>query len=411
MSTSHRSTYLFAVLGVVLFVPLLFFLTSTTRNAGGFTNQFRTRRGDIDWHLAARGRIEGATSQEIKLASRVVGRLQQVMVNDGDPVSRNEVVAVLENDDLKAQVDQARASLAHAEAALTRLRNGARPEERDASRAQMDEAQAAADNAGQNFERSKRLFADGGIVSQSVLDQNERDWKMAQARLETARQNYKLIMAPPRFEDVQADQAQVDLARAQLAQAQDNYDHTFVRSPVDGVVVKRYMNPGESISYESLYQPIVSVSDTTRLMVRTEIDETDIGKIQLGQRAEIRCDAFRSQAFYGRVVRISGGLGKKKITTDNPTEKVDTDVLESFVEVDPGSPLRVGLRVDVYIQMVRKENVLIVPLRAVESSDGVVSVRVRAASGLRRQAVRLGAQDGLNVEITDGLNEGDVVVY
>jgi len=411
MATNHRSTYLFAALGVVLFVPLLFFLTSTMRNSGGFTNQYRARRGDIDWHLAARGRVEGATSQEIKLASRVVGRLQQVVVNDGDPVRANEVVAVLENDDLKAQVDQARANVAHAEAALTRLRNGARPEERDAARAQMEEAQAAADNAGQNFERSKRLFADGGIVSQSVLDQNERDWKMAQARLETARQNYKLIMAPPRFEDVAADQAQVDLARAQLAQAQDNYDHTFVRSPVDGVVVKRYMNPGESISYESLYQPIVSVSDTTRLMVRTEIDETDIGKIQLGQRAEIRCDAFRGQAFYGRVVRISGGLGKKKITTDNPTEKVDTDVLESFVEVDPGSPLRVGLRVDVYIQMVRKENVLIVPLRAVESSEGVASVRVRAASGLRRQAVRLGAQDGLNVEITEGLNEGDVVVY
>lgn len=411
MSTNHRSMYLFAVLGVVLFVPLLLFLTSTTRNAGGFTNQFRARRGDINWHLAARGRVEGATSQEIKLASRVVGRLKQVTVNDGDPVRKDEVVAVLENDDLKAQVDQARANLARAEAALTKLRNGARPEERDAARAQREEAQAAADNARQNYERSQKLFKEGGIISQSVLDQAERDWKMSQARLETAHQNYKLIMAPPRFEDVEAAQAQVDLARAQLAQAQDNYHNTFVRSPVDGVVVKRYMNQGESISYESLYQPIVSVSDTTRLMVRTEIDETDIGKIQLGQRAEIRCDAFRSQTFYGRVVRISGGLGKKKIQTDNPTEKVDLDVLESFVEVDPGSPLRVGLRVDVYIQLARQENVLIVPLRAVESSDGVASVRVKTASGLHRQVVRLGAQDGLNVEITDGLREGDVVVY
>ena len=411
MSTNHRNVYLFAVLGVVLFVPLLLFLTSTSRNAGGFKNEFRARRGDIDWHLAARGRVEGATSQEIKLASRVVGRLKQVAVNDGDPVRAGQVVAVLENDDLKAQVDQARASLAHAEAALTRLRNGARAEERDASRAQMEEAQAAADNAQENYQRSQKLFKEGGIISQSALDQAERDWKMAQARLETARQNYKLIMAPPRFEDVQADQAQVDLARAQLAQAQDDYDHTFVRSPVDGVVVKRYMNPGESISYESLYQPIVSVSDTTHLMVRTEIDETDIGKIQLGQRAKIRCDAFRGQTFYGRMVRISGGLGKKKITTDNPTEKVDTDVLESLVEVDPGSPLRVGLRVDVYIQMLRRENVLIVPLRAVESREGVASVRVKTASGLRQQVVRPGAQDGMNVEITDGLKEGDVVVY
>ena len=86
---------------------------------------------------------------------------------------------------------------------------------------------------------------------------------MAQARLESAQQNYKLVMAPPRSEDVASAQANLALARAQLAQAQDNYDNTFVRSPVDGAVVKRYMNPGESISYESLYQPIVSVSDTT----------------------------------------------------------------------------------------------------------------------------------------------------
>jgi len=411
MSTNQRHVYLFALLGVVLFVPLLVFLTSSSRNAGGFKNEFRARRGDIDWHLAARGRVEGATSQEIKLASRVVGRLKQVTVNDGDPVRAGQVVAVLENDDLAALVEQARAQLANAQAALTKLRNGARLEERDAVRAQMEEAQAAADNAAQNYQRSQKLFQEGGIISQSVLDQAERDWKMAQARLETARQNYKLIMAPPRFEDVRAAQAQVELARAQLAQARDNYDNTFVHSPVTGVVVKRYMNPGESISYESLYQPIVSVSDTTRLMVRAEIDETDIGKIQLGQRAEIRCDAFRGQSFYGQVVRISGGLGKKKIQTDNPTEKVDTDVLESFVEVAPGSPLRVGLRVDVYIQLARKDNVLIVPYGAVVVGDGAPSVRVKTATGVRPQTVRLGAQDGMNVEITDGLKEGDVVVY
>jgi HlyD family secretion protein len=407
----RRNLYLFTGLGVVLFVPLLLFLTSANRNAGGFKSESRVARGTIDWHLGARGRVEGATSQEIKLASRVVGRLKQVTVEDGDPVRQGQVVAILENDDLRAQVEQERANVARAEAALEKLLNGARPEERDAARAVMEEAQAAADNARQNYERAKNLFREGGIISQSVLDQDERDWKMSQARLESTRQNYKLIMAPPRQEDVRADQAQVNLARAQLAQAQDNYDNTFVRSPVSGVVVKRYMNPGESISYESLYQPIVSVSDTTHLMVRAEIDETDIGRIQVGQRAEIRCDAFRGQTFYGRVVRISGGLGKKKIQTDNPTDKVDTDVLESLVEADPGSPLRVGLRVDVYILLARRENVLIVPRRAVELQNGNALVRVKTSSGVHAQPVRLGAQDGLNVEITDGVKEGDVVVY
>jgi len=402
---------MFALLGVVLATPLMFFLRSLTHSSSGFDNQVRVSRGKIDSHIASRGRVEGATSQDIKLASRVVGRLKEVSVNDGDPVRKGQVVAVLENNDLLAQVDEARANVLHAQAALERLQNGARPEERAASRAAMNEAQAAADNAQQNYARSQKLFQDGGIVSQSVLDQAERDAKMAQARLESAQQNYKLVMAPPRSEDVASAQANLELARAQLAQAQDNYDNTFVHSPVDGAVVKRYMNPGESISYESLYQPIVSVSDTTHLRVRTEIDETDIGKIQIGQHASIRCDAFRGQTFFGHVVRISGGLGPKKIQTDNPTEKIDMDVLESFVEVDPGTPLRVGLRVDVYIELARKDDVLVIPLRAVEFQEGVATVHVRTAAGVESRKVQLGAQDGLNIEVAEGLREGEELVF
>jgi HlyD family secretion protein len=411
MTKPNRNVYMFAVLGAVLAVPLLIYLRSVTREGSGFTNHVLVARGKIDSRIAARGRVEGAASQEIKLASRVVGRLKEVSVNDGDPIRKGQVVAVLENDDLLAQVDQARASVLHAQAALEKLQNGARPEERAASRAAMNEAQAADDNARQNLERSQKLFQEGGIISQSVLDQAERDARMAQARLESARENYKLIMAPPRPEDVAASRAELALARAQLAQAQDNYDNTFVHSPVDGVVIKRYMNPGESISYESLYQPIVSVSDTTHLRVRTEIDETDIGKIQVGQPALIRCDAFRGQTFHGHVVRISGGLGPKKIQTDNPTEKIDTDILESFVEVDPGSPLRVGLRVDVYIELARKENVLVIPLHAVEFQEGVATVHVRTSTGLQSRKVQLGAQDGLNIEVTDGLREGEELVF
>lgn len=411
MPKPNRNIYIFALLGAVLAVPLAMFLRTTLRDSSAFANQARVSRGSIDAHIAARGRVEGATSQEIKLASRVVGRLQQVPVNDGDPIHKGQVIAVLENNDLQAQVEQARASVLHAQAALERLRNGARPEERAAAHAAMNEAQAAADNALQNYLRSQKLFQEGGIISQSVLDQSERDSKMAQSRLESATQNYKLVMAPPRREDVASAQAELSLARAQLAQAQDNYDNTYVRSPVDGVVIKRYMNPGESISYESLYQPIVSVSDTTHLMIRTEIDETDIGKIQIGQRASIRCDAFRGQVFNGHVVRISGGLGPKKIQTDNPTEKIDMDVLESFVEVEPGSPLRVGLRVDVYIELARKDDVLMIPLRAVDYQAGTASVHVRTASGVQARKVQLGTEDGLNIEVADGLREGEEVVY
>lgn len=414
MFASRKLVFILTGLGVAVLVPLIVFVSSGrfgTSGSNGLSHEVRVQRGTVDAHFAARGRVEGATSQEIKLAARTFGRLLEVPVNDGDPVRKGQVVAVLENRDAKGRVDEARAALAQSQAALEKLLNGARPEERSAARAEMEEAQAAAENARQQYERVQRLFRDGGIVSQSALDQAERDAKATQARLESLRQRYQLIMAPPRSEDVAAARAGVDLARARLAQAEDYYDNTFIRSPVDGVVVKRFMNPGESISYESLYQPIITVTDTTRLMVRAEIDETDIGKIQVGEHAEIRCDAFLGQTFDGRVVRISGGLGKKNIRTDNPLEKVDTDVLETFVEVEPGSPLPVGLRVDVYFPVLRKENVLVVPRRAVELRDGVAQVRVKTATGTSPIPVRVGIQDGLNIEITDGLKEGDLVAY
>jgi len=414
MKANGKLVYVLAGAGALVILPLIYMVGSGKlglNHRNGFKRQFEVRRGTIDSRFAARGRVEGKTSQEIKLAARTFGRLREVSVNDGDPVRKGQTVAVLENRDAEGRVAEARAAVARAQAELEKLLNGARPEERSAARAEMEEAQATADNAVKEHTRLEKLFHDGGIVSQAALDRAVRDQKAAQARLESLRQRYRLIMAPPRSEDVAAARAEVDLARARLVQAQDYFDNTFIRSPVDGVVVKRFMNPGESISYESLYQPVVTVAETTHLMVRAEIDETDIGKIKVGQRAEVHCDAFPGQRFAGRVVRISGGLGKKTIRTDNPMEKVDTEVLESFVELDPGSPLRVGLRVDVYFPMEQKENVLVVPRRAMELLDGVAKVRVKTAEGIRQIPVRIGSQDGLYVEIVGGLREGDLIVY
>ena len=372
----------------------------------------RVSRGNIDSHIAARGRVEGATSQDIKLASRVVGRLKEVSVNDGDPIRKGQVVAVLENNDLLAQVEQARANVLHAQAALERLQNGARPEERAASRAAMNEAQAAADNARQNYAAlakalpgRRHYFAIGSGPGGARREDGAGAAGIGAAELQAGdgAARARRMWPPPR--------RNLNLARAQLAQAQDNYDNTFVRSPVDGVVVKRYMNPGESISYESLYQPIVSVSDTTHLMVRAEIDETDIGKIQIGQRASIRCDAFRGQTFTGTWCALAAAWARRRFRPTIPRKRSIWTFWKAFVEVDPGTPLRVGLRVDVYIELARKDDVLVIPLRAVEFQEGVATVNVRTPGGVEVRKVQLGAQDGLNIEVAEGLHEGEELVF
>ena len=412
MTPSRGKLILMAGVGVIVIVPMVFWLVASRGDPrASFTEEFEVRRGVIDSHISARGRVEGLHSQEIKLAARTFGRILEVHVSDGDPVKKDQVVAVLENEDSKARVEEARARLVRARAALERLLKGARPEEREARRAEMVEAQALAENAAQQHERVRQLFEADGIVSRAVLGRAERDRKAAGARLTSARERYNLIMAPPRSEDVTSARADVQLANARLRAAEDYFDNTFVRSPVDGIVIKRFMNPGEAIAYESLSRPILSVSDTSKLMIRAEIDETDIGKIKLGQEARITADAFPGRSFTARLVRISGGMGKKEILTDNPMDKVDTEILETFLELEPDAPLRVGLRVDLHIQLEYKNDTLVVPIRAVVNEEGTSKVRVRTAKGIERRQVRLGLHDGMFIEILAGLDPGEVVVY
>ena len=418
MNLPRRKLYFYysTGLGVFLLAPMaLWFVASRSTHHGSkqpaFEKEFTVRIGVIDSHIAAIGRVEGRNAQEIKLAARMAGRIREVPVTDGEPVKKGQLVAVLENTAAQARVDEARARLAGAEAALARLMKGARVEEREARRAEMDEAQAAAENAEQNYDRMQKLFEEGGIVSQARLDQAERDRRILVSRLASARERYHLITAPPRSEDVAAARAEVSLTQASLRGARDIYDHTFVRSPVTGVVVKRFMNPGEAISFESLSRPIVTVADTSKLTVRTEIDETDIGKIEVGQKAEVTADAFPGRIFRAEVVRISGGLGKKEIHSDNPMDKVDTEILETFLELEPETPLRIGLRVDVLIQLEYKKDVLVVPILAVDQLNGHPEVRVKTLVGVESRPVRLGLDDGMFIEIVEGLAEGDTVVY
>ena len=134
------------------------------------------------------------------------------------------------------------------------------------------------------------------------------------------------------------------MIRAQL-------EKTSIRSPLTGVILRKYLNAGESVwsSPNSPSHPIVTVADVTTLRMRAEVDETEVGKVQVGQRAYVMADAYSRQKFWGRVTRIGQVLGKKRIRTDEPTERVDTKILEALIELDKGQQLQLGLRVDAFI--------------------------------------------------------------
>jgi len=370
----------------------------------------RVRRGTIDWRISANGRTEGV-SEEIRLSSKIPGRIQTISVEEGDRVKRGQILVILENDEYRARVEIERASLERAEAALRLLQEGAREEEKEQAKAAVEEARAIAENARASYARIKSLY-DRGVVSKDELDRADRELKTAEAKLASASQRYKQVLAGSRPEEISAAQADVRLARGRLAEAEANYENTILRSPIDGVVLKRFMRPGESIRFEMVGMPILSLTDDSRIMVRAEIDETDVAKVKIGQEAFVTAEAYRGETFTGKVVRIGGALGRKSIFSDNPTDKKDTEILEVLIELDPTSAarLKLGLRVDVTIQIVKKENVLLVPAKAVYRRQTEHCVKLKTEKGWIEKEVKIGARDEMNVEIVEGLTEGDIVL-
>ncbi|HXJ87259.1 MAG TPA: efflux RND transporter periplasmic adaptor subunit [Candidatus Binatia bacterium] len=298
--------------------------------------------------VAGPGRVEPA-SEDIKIGSELSGRLKAVYVEEGDSIHRGQVLAELENADYRAQVESARANVIAKEAVLRKVINGARRQERDEAWSSVNESKAVMENAKAELRRRQELFS-AGVVSREELERYAREADVAQAKYDAAVQQHALVDDHAREEDRSFAEADLKLAEAQWAEAQARYDKTFIRSPIDGGVLRKHHRSGESVSNSSTVpDPVLTIGDRKTLRVRVDVDETDVSKVNIGQKAYVTADAFGTQKFWGHVVRVGQQLGPKNVRTDEPTEKVDTKILETLVQLDPGSQLPDGLRVDAFI--------------------------------------------------------------
>ena len=296
--------------------------------------------------VVAPGRVE-PVSEEVAIGTELDGKLAVVSVEEGQTVRRGQVLATLVNGDFAARVRLAEAAVAERRAELDRLRNGARPQERRESDAYAAEARAVLDQA--RAERDRRRFLlDRGAISRSEFETAEREFAVAQARVEATRQRASLVSAPTREEEIRRAEAEVASAEARVAEARAQLARTVILSPINGVVLRKHKRTGESVSTQ-MSTPIVVLGDTSRLRVRVDVDETDVARVAVGQKVTVRAAAFGDKTFTGTVTRVGRILGRKNIRTDEPAERVDTKVLETLVDLDPGTELPVGLRVDAVI--------------------------------------------------------------
>jgi HlyD family secretion protein len=341
---SKKKLQLIAVVLVVLttFVTLIFAGAdkSTTPASNAAQNQ--------PLLVAGPGRVE-PSSEDIKLGSELSGKLKSVKAEEGDTIHRGQVLAELENADFRAQVASAQAEVAAKEATLRKVLNGARSQERLEALSAVRAAEAVMNNSRSEMERRQKLFA-AGVISREEADRYAREYDVAKARYNESVERHSLVDDHAREEDRALAEADLQLARAELAEARAKYEKTFIRSPIDGTVLRKHHRNGESVSNSSTVpDPILTIGDKEVLHVRIDVDETEVSKVRVGQKAYVTADAYSGQKFWGRVIRVGEQLGRKNVRTDEPTERVDTKILETLVELDHGARLPVGLRVDGFI--------------------------------------------------------------
>ncbi|HTR77592.1 MAG TPA: HlyD family efflux transporter periplasmic adaptor subunit, partial [Gemmatimonadaceae bacterium] len=191
------------------------------------------------------------------------------------------------------------------------------------------------------------LAAQGGAATTDDLDKARRQAESDSSAAEASEARRRAMAAGSRPEDIVAARARVDAARGHRDEAEANLERLTVRAPIAGEVLQLKYRAGEYVSPSG--DPLAVMGDTRTLRVRVDVDERDVGRLALGARAFITAEAFPNRRFSGTVVEVGRRMGRKNVRTDDPTERIDTKIIEAVVELDSASGLIPGLRVTGYI--------------------------------------------------------------
>jgi RND family efflux transporter MFP subunit len=304
---------------------------------------------DMGSLVQATGIIKPKVGAEVKVGARITGKVEHLYANIGDRVKKGQILVRLEQDDLKARADQAEASYLEAEAAF--------------NKAKID------------LDRDKPLAKEGYIPQQNI-DVLQNVYDMAKARVMRAK----------------ADQ---DYAKAQLSYA-------TITAPIGGTIASVTTQQGETVAAGLSAPTFITIIDLNKLEVNAYVDETDVGKIGVGQEALFTVDTFADRDFKGKVTAIY----PRAVLQENVVNYITLISIEKSE-----GKLKPDMTANVTITLKKKKGVLALPGAAVVREGGKKYVMLQTQDGkTTRREVKTGWKEGSSLEITTGLKEGDVVL-
>jgi HlyD family secretion protein len=384
--------------GIVLGLVVLISAGVIWAKSGGTkidpTKLAKVERGDLAKSVVATGKVTPITKVEVK--SKASGIVKKLMVDYGDRVKQGQLLAQLDKVEIEAQVAQSQAALEAAEASLTSARA-------DFERAKVDAEGPDVPLLKRAYDRNASMAKDG-VVSTSALEDSQRAYELALNKQNVSKAQVTVLKAK-----IAQSAAQVAQDQANLKQLDEQLSYTDIISPIDGIVLSRDVEMGDAVSsilvLGSSATLVMTLGDTSEVYVKGKVDESDIGKVYLGQPARIKVESFKDKTFNGKVTKISPmGVEKDNVTTFEVRVSIQ----------NPGGELKAEMTANAEIILDEHKNVLQIPEGAIlYDKDKKASVEVpdpQGKDGKKKLAVNIGISNGAKTEVLSGLKEGDQVV-
>lgn len=355
--------------------------------------------------LNATGYIVAA--HKIQVASKVLGRVAWIGVDKGDKVREGQVIVRLEDEEYKAQLQQARGRQQALEARLAELESGSRPEEVERSRAELEEARANVENAKVNLDRNERLAAEG-VVAKQTLDDAKARYDREVARMNAIQKSLELVRIGPRREQIDAVRGQLVEARGSVAFFENQLANTIIRAPVTGTILERAVEKGEFVTTSFVGERgakgyVVSLADLNDLQVELDISQNDFAKLGPKQKGIVTTDAYPDRKYEGVIDEISPEANRQKATVQvkvkvtNPDDYLRPEMNASVAFIDDAKSVTSSSS---------NKPVVYVPTSAVRDNAVFVMSDGRAV----RRTVRTGSVTSQGLRIEDGLFGGEDLI-
>ena len=287
--------------------------------------------------IEASGNIEATN---VVVSSQVTGKVLSLFKDEGENVNAGDTVLIIDHETLALQLEQALAAKEAAEAQLSLLKAGAREEDIKQGQEAVTQARVNFESAQKDAERMKALFNSKSVTKKQYEDANSR-LDITKAQLTAAQENLKKLKNLARPEDIKQAQANVDRQIAAINLLKKQIRDSYVQSPINGTIVKKFFESGETVT---MLSSLFKVSDLSKVNLIIYVSEEELGKVKLGQTADVSSDTYPDKKYEGKITYISpeAEFTPKNVQTKDERTKlvfaIKIEIKNPKFELKPGMP-------------------------------------------------------------------------